>query len=371
MAVLLAIILALLALLAQKRFLSAAAATVVGASYSATPSGSPSSGATSSGTSTSPGSTSSSTTFPHLIHTIGHSFMSNGAMADAVAKLMGPSWAHTTSGVGGETALGVAARAGAVPWVMHIDGREIPASGRVLVTLDQGGQGIDKNQSWPLLGNGAGENTWGTGQNNEGIMGILGTLAGVDGRLLIDRPAGTVQLSPHQQGDRYYFERTSPGDVVRAAQATFHPTYVASQLGGIVLIEAARNSLPSTDIDSVIQTISKIIAVVPSDRWLVISEWSEYAVTTPQGRKVADYNKAAAEKWGDHFVDTYTFAREKGMDYLHLPLTAQDRQDVADGKIPESLQLDDHLHPNQRGYDVIARAVVNQIEALGIAAPDA
>ncbi|MBK6886817.1 MAG: hypothetical protein IPH03_10485 [Tetrasphaera sp.] len=352
-AAILAVILAAFAVLAQKRFLSQSDATIVGSTYSTN-------SAPSAASTTKP-------SFPHLVHTIGHSFTSNGAEADSVAKLLGASWAHTTSGVGGESARAIAARAGAIPWDLHPEGGRIPASGKVEVALYQDGQPFPSEETWPLVGNGAGENTRGTGQNNEGISGILGNLAGVNGRLLIDRPAGTVRLTKHLEGDRYYFERESPGDVVDVEAAPFLPSYGPSQVDGVVLISAARNSLPRSDISDVIATVDKIIGTIPSDRWLVLAEWSEFPVTSDAGNKVADYNDQAKQHWGDHFVDTYTFAREEGMAYLKLAPTAEDVQDIAEGKIPRTLQLEDHLHPNQRGYDVIARAVVDQMVKLGFA----
>lgn len=353
LAVILAVVMATLAILAQRNSPSGAKAGTIASP--AKPS------------STSHTSSTTVPAFPHLIHTIGHSFTSSGAEAQSVAKLLGPSWTYTTSGVGMDTALGIAARAGAVPWELHPTGGQIPATGKVEVTLFQNGKPYPEDETWPLIGNAAGENTRGTGQNNEGTVGILGTLAGISGRLLIDRPYGTAPMTSHTAGDRYFFERDSPGDDVVVTDAAFLPSYVQSQLGGVVLINAARNSLPQTDISAVIATIDKIIALVPSDRWLVLAEWSgEESLTSEEGKAVIDYNAQAKAHWGDHFVDTYTFARDKGLDFLTLPPTPDDVQDISEGKIPRTLQRNDHLHPNERGYEVIARCVVDQMIKLGL-----
>lgn len=354
-AVILALLLALLAILNQRRFLGDVA-TAAPVTRSAT--------TTASATTTPAGS-------EHLVHSIGHSFTSSGQEANAVAHLLGPSWASTTSGVGGESVAAIAARVGAVPWVLHVDGGAIPAAGRVDVLLDQGGKGVDKNRAWPLIQNGAGENTRGTGQNNDGMPGIRGTLAGVPGALMIDRPAGTLPAAKHFSQDVYFFERDEEGAAVelKGGKATFKPSYIPSQLGGIVLIHAAYNEL--NDVDDAIATIQKMIDLMPTDHWLVLAEWPKISPKTETGAIIVQFNQAAGKKWGTHFVDTYTYARTDGLKDAGVEPTAEDRADIADGLVPGSLKVEDKFHPNDLGFQVIARAVVDRLEKLGFAKPDA
>ena len=89
----LAIVLAALAMLSQRRWLNDAVADP----GSSTPS------SAASDPSASASATAEQGQFEHLVNTIGHSFTSSGDEAAAVAHLLGPSWKSTTSGVSGET----------------------------------------------------------------------------------------------------------------------------------------------------------------------------------------------------------------------------------------------------------------------------
>lgn len=89
----LAIVLAALAMLSQRRWLNDAVADP----GSSTPS------SAASDPSASASATAEQGQFEHLVNTIGHSFTSSGEEAAAVAHLLGPSWKSTTSGVSGET----------------------------------------------------------------------------------------------------------------------------------------------------------------------------------------------------------------------------------------------------------------------------
>lgn len=93
MALALAIVLAALAMLSQRRWLNDAVADP----GSSTPS------SAASDPSASASATAEQGQFEHLVNTIGHSFTSSGEEAAAVAHLLGPSWKSTTSGVSGET----------------------------------------------------------------------------------------------------------------------------------------------------------------------------------------------------------------------------------------------------------------------------
>ena len=302
-----------------------------------------------------------------LVHTIGHSFTSNGTLADYIAAQLGSGWTGTTSGVGGETSQGIAARAGAAAWMFHPIGGSIPASGDVDVSLDLGGHGPDVNAYWPLLWNGAGTTHLGTGQDNDNTDGIRGTLAGVPGTLRIARPAGTAASVGHLSGDRYYFRRNASGVTVPCKRAIFRPTYVATQLGGVVVIMAAQNNI--IELDRVMFNFSAIIDTIPHDRVIVVGEWN--ASTAPPGTTIGDaviaFNKAAADRWGARFVDVRDYARRYGLSDAGITPTSGDNTDIAAGVIPRTLRRDD-IHPTQAstaGYMALARPIAERITALG------
>lgn len=305
---------------------------------------------------------------PLLVHTIGHSFTSNGTEAHVIAHDLGPGWQSTTSGVGGMGAIGIAAQVGAWPYLLHPTSGKVPASGPVRVLLDYG-EGPGKVTQWPLLWNSdVSDSTLGTGQNNDGGSGIRGTLEGIPGELTITRPPGTTGGTGHLAGDVYEFTRDEPGDALAMDSGEFVPTYAQTQFGGIVVVQAAINSL--SDMDGTEKAVAAIIKHIGHDRWIVVGEWLGANDTegTDTRAAITAWNRRAAHRWGDHFVDIQGYAVSRGLAEEGIVPTAEDEDDIARGVVPSSLRRDG-LHPNGPGFEVIGGLVADRIRELGWVAP--
>ncbi|VXB24533.1 hypothetical protein ARTHRO9V_130189 [Arthrobacter sp. 9V] len=297
------------------------------------------------------------------ITTIGHSFTSNGTEADYLRTALG--WpSHATLGVGGEIASTIAARIGALVWELHPVGGSIPTTGPVEVQLDLEGRGIALNTAWPLLWSNVA-----TGQNNDGLTGLRGSLAGIPGKLTITRPAGTTSGAAHLAGDQYFFTRDTAGAATPCARASFMPSFAQTAVGGVVIIHTAINGLglpDSAESDDTFGVVQAIIDWLPHDRWLVIGEWcgATGAPGTTAGDAVMAWNRRASHRWGRRFVDINSFALTHGLATAGITPTAGDVTDIATGIVPRSLRADG-LHPNGAGYSVITAATSPRVRALG------
>lgn len=231
-----------------------------------------------------------------------------------------------SAAVGGETSLGIAARNGAMPYLMLPVGGEIPASGGVVVTFTSSGGGI----SYPLL-QGAGN----------GGQPMRGTLSGVKGVLTLTKP--TVPGSSHAADDYYTFTRDASGTSVSVTRpAPFITDHSIARRGDICIFWVGRNNLSTPD-----RVLSDIAAMIQhmtalDKRFLVLSvtNGAGEGTGTSTYNNAALINSALLSRYGRRFLDVRKYMVDYGLSDLSISATAQDTADIAADIPPVSLRTD-------------------------------
>jgi hypothetical protein len=254
-------------------------------------------------------------------------------------------------GVGGENSAGVAARAGAMPYLLTPKTNSIPASTTAVEVSLNTPLGY---QSWPLL------------RGNDYPVPLVGTLAGVPGKLTVSNPSGTAP-SVHQATDQYWFTRTTAGVAVTVNRPT--PLLLddaKARRGDVRVIWAGRNNYYDTN-----QVLADIRAMVeartPQDAdYLVMGISSANIETTGTNGHTAirALNKALAEAYGFRFLDIRRYLIDYGLADRGITPTTQDQADIAGDTVPTSLRVDG-LHLNANGNAVVADRVRKRLIEIG------
>jgi lysophospholipase L1-like esterase len=79
---------------------------------------------------------------------------------------------------------------------------------------------------------------------------------------------------------------------------------------------------------------------------------------------IDNINKELEKVYGRHFLDIRKYLLEKGLQESGLQETDQDRLDIRNGNIPESLRVDE-VHFNAHGYTLIGQQVYEKGSELG------
>jgi hypothetical protein len=244
------------------------------------------------------------------------------------SKLVGAGKPGTVrnSGVGGETSVTITARSGATPFIVDVDGGNIPASGGVTITF----RPINSAAVAPLI-------------SGDGIPGgtMDGALKGIPGT--ISYSAGV-----------YTFTRTTSGSaVVCARPEPFRTDYSEARRGDIYIIWIGQNG-PSevrarNDARAIIQHMS-----AGDKRWLVISKPTS-----------SDADDALwHDEFGRRFIAIRKYLVEFGLADAGIPPTSQDITDMSNGVVPTSLRTD-AVHWNSAGYTILGQQVYNRLLELG------
>ena len=76
-------------------------------------------------------------------------------------------------------------------------------------------------------------------------------------------------------------------------------------------------------------------------------------------------NNQMAEEYGEHFVDTHAYMIANGFAITGLTPTAQDEDDLANGRVPHSFLASDYIHMNEYGGLIVATAIKEKLLSLG------
>lgn len=76
-------------------------------------------------------------------------------------------------------------------------------------------------------------------------------------------------------------------------------------------------------------------------------------------------NNQMAEEYGSQFVDTHAYMIQNGFAITGLTPTAQDEEDLANGRVPHSFLASDYIHINEYGGLIVATAIKEKLLALG------
>ena len=240
-------------------------------------------------------------------------------------------------GVGGEATREIAGRMGAVPFVLSAD-ITIPADiTEVLIELNGGG----------ILKQG--------GNAKYSIDGVSGTLAKTN------------------QPTVYSFTRDAAGDAKQVAKGT-QVLPVGVNLNGVNIIWTGANDRVNlkNDFDGTKNYIfdihEKMIKKVNDDggKYIIVGitagdENADYTAV------IKEFEEYQAAKYGDNFLNLRSLLTdEKTYAKYNVTLSDDDKAMMASGRVPGAILVDDKLHFNATGYQIIGKIIYNKLMSLGL-----
>jgi len=239
-------------------------------------------------------------------------------------------------GIGAQTSIQIAARAGALPTHLTVDGDAIPATGSVEA------RGVN-----PRLISGSPP----SGK-------IRGSLAGRSGELTRD------------DKDAYLFTPDPAATSTPvAANIAFTPDTREAH-GCILILGAGRNNYNATervlfDIGAILGSYTESKNKEPA-RFLVLSvpNAAGEGIGTPPYKIIMRLNQALAQRYGRNFLDFHQYAVEKGVKVLGLATDSATEGWIAQDIVPEVLRRD-IIHLNAQGNDVFAAFIAAAIKERG------
>ena len=261
-------------------------------------------------------------------------------------------------GIGGETALTIAARQGAYDIVFDTD-FVIPESGTVELPLSKTSDGNF------LLTEGGGHvfprranAKW----NPCFINGVEGAMSVDVDTTKFPRVLNSVKFSRKESG--------TATEVKKGDKLITSASYVNADINIIYIgvngcwgenNKDGKNT--AEDSENLIGTIKKMIENTPDpEKYLVIG----YTVGEKNSWNVLDEEMKKA--FGEHYVDAKSdLVSEESLKAKGVTPTENDKADIAKGAVPESFRksADDKTHLNDLGYTVLAEAVYKKITELG------
>ncbi len=245
-------------------------------------------------------------------------------------------------GIGGDTAEAVAIRQGGI--AIYVDSLTIPA---------------DKTPVAIEIRAEEGYTTKNINENGDNGLNPV-TIDGVKGNIIGDWEKG------------YQFQRLEAGE---EKVITSETRIITDGMGFdyskaiLVICSGANNTKeqawhddPVTHMQYLCEIQQKMVDYAGTDNFVIIG--------LPKVRfmqKIPNYNYILEEYWGDHYLDVNEYMMsEQAFTDNGLEMKGRDKKDIAEGYIPrtflDSLQ---QLHPNQMGYDMIAKLVSDRIYDLG------
>lgn len=230
-------------------------------------------------------------------------------------------------GVGGQSSTSIAARMNAIPTALTLQANTIPPSGSVQIT---------------------GRTT--TPITNQGPSSLRGTLCGVE---------GVLSAATGDEGKTYVysFARNSNGSA-----ADCPPMSVISfadpieHQGDTAWLWLGRNGADPGR--TVLDDVAAAVASLATDRYLVGSLLPDAAEGAAGLKVILAINADLKRQYGKRYVDILSPLLAGGNG------SEGDQSDVQAGIPPRSLRSDS-IHPNDRGYAIVAHAFASATNALG------
>ncbi|SHH40306.1 hypothetical protein SAMN05216361_0053 [Marisediminitalea aggregata] len=242
---------------------------------------------------------------------------------------VGSSASVTNRGVGGEDSVTITARTNANPFLCEVDNAQIPATGRVNITL----MPINGVIPAPLK------------QGPSSYAATLNGVAGVFGR--------TITNSIYQ----YWFERDTDGDAVECIGE--YPLYLTSSYAhqeDIAIIWMGQNGPTNARTVNDARAVAAYLSP-PQSRYLVLSK--------PGGNSYQDADDAVFfAEFGRRFIPVRQLLSRYGLQWAGLTATQADLDDMATGAVPASLRYD-AIHLNTPGYQCVAKIIFERLTELG------
>jgi hypothetical protein len=243
-------------------------------------------------------------------------------------------------GVGGETTNTILGRNGAVPFVL--DGKLTIPSGTspVVITFrSENGKSVA-----PLRQGGAGVNPV--------------TIAGIEGTLSIE------QESYISKDYTYYFTRSEAGDEVTVDEGTEINTSASSEnLDYIPVVFIGQNG-GYDDIDDLIAQQRAII----NHQTLSEENQGKFIIVglhTGTAQDRSELEAAMLDEYGDQYINLREYMSTSGLEDAGIEATEEDKEMMKDGMTPTSLMVNDKLHFNSYGYELIGNLIYQKMDELG------
>lgn len=267
-------------------------------------------------------------------------------LAARMATLTGATWVDMA--IGGERSYDIAARAGASPIWLAVDGNSIPASGGVFVT--------------PYFNTGAGAGGGFQATSTlikQGVKGVNpASLAGVPGT-----------FSWSDSDNRYSFTRLAPGSAVAVPyKEPLLPFARDAYAGYNQIFQLGRNN--AGDLDRVLEDTHSMVLWQTGGRrkFLVVGIMNSTTEISGTGSwtAITALNNALKREFGFRFIDMRRKLIDNGLAMAGLTPTSQDTTDIANDTIPTQLRATgDPLHLNEIAKDVQAQIVYARMKQIG------
>lgn len=180
------------------------------------------------------------------------------------------------------------------------------------------------------------------GINPCSIMGINGTLSKINGA--------------------YYFERLAEGERRSVDDNTPFSTFAMldSSKDDVLVIYTGTNDFPDSE------SIYDIISLQRD--MLKAANCSKYVIVgLTYSDRISDIeavNEILANEYENNFLDIRSYMLSHGLDDANITPTPTDMTDIAEGRIPSSLRVDD-IHGNRRFNELLAKQLYRRFQYLG------
>ncbi|MGB8454154.1 MAG: SGNH/GDSL hydrolase family protein [Anaerocolumna sp.] len=257
-------------------------------------------------------------------------------------KLLGDKYMVNNLGIGGESTITIAGRQGSIP--MQVKAVTIPAKVKIVEIQFLA---FDGEIPKPLRQGEAGVNPCYLGE----IKGYL----------------SITQSTTTSDDVKWYFSREEEGAKVhiREGEELITQASLSGRSGILVLWTGTNDGFPNPYDRSVSQLIEKqkimINYLKDADKKYIVIGLTHLKI----GPSMVDsINKELEKVHGKHFLDIKRYLLKEGLQSSGLQETDQDRHDIGEGNIPESLRVDD-VHLNACGYTLTGQQVYKKGTELG------
>ena len=259
-------------------------------------------------------------------------------IATSLQDCLGSDWTVNNYGSGGESSNTVASRQGGVQ-LKVAESFTIPATATpVNINLTDSTNGVINFRTSIMAA------AFGQSVNPCYINGVKGRIS--HGSVWAQNP--------------YKFTRETAGEEVEVTAGTSVITNAQKEITSserVIAIWIGENGGWNDDIDMLISMIHSMIDKNNSKRYIVMG-------MTANGRQ--DVNSALQKEFGNHFIDSRRYLIDHGLEDAGLTPTEQDKQLIAQDKMPKSLLIEkDNTHFNHYGYTIIGRLMYERGEELG------
>jgi len=257
--------------------------------------------------------------------------------------LLGSKYRVNNLGIGGETTVTIAGRQGSIP--MRVKAVTIPAKvNTVEIAFCGEGEEVPK----PLRQGEAGVNPC-------FLRGIKGTLS-------------ITQSTTTSEDVKWYFTRQDSGEEVHIEEGEEVITQAAlHRRNGILVLWTGTNDVFSDPIGKSVEKLLHkqrimIDYLKSCDKKYIVLGLTHKKNLEPS--VIDGINKALEKEYGEYFLDIKTALVKNGLQASDLEESGQDRQDISQGSVPDSLRVDD-VHLNEYGYRFIGEQVYKKGCELG------